>query len=133
MILKLTPEVISFVIGSPTETGRPALFNPETYELYRADEPLPAAVSREMLMAFPRIREVDVQRAYVESLNNRTITNRFRHLTDEAFWHEFWNTFDDGGFQTADYRAFEQAFYVQAVRNWCQNNGIACYTPNSRA
>ena len=56
MVLKLTPELISMVIGSSTEKGNPALFDMETYELYRADESIPPAVPREMLIKFPKVR-----------------------------------------------------------------------------
>ena len=132
MVLKLTPELISMVIGSSTEKGNPALFDMETYELYRADESIPPAVPREMLIEFPKVREVDVQRAYVDSLNDRIISSKFKHLTDEEFWGEFWNTFDDCSLRLDRYRTFEKTFYVQSVVKWCQDNGIAFFIPNEK-
>ena len=132
MVLKLTPEVISMVIGAPTEKADPAWFNTETYDLYGADDEIPPAVSSEMLIEFPKVREIDVQRAYVNSLNDRALSNRFKHLTDEEFWREFWNTFDDGGLRLANYRAYEEAFYKETVKLWCRDNGIAYYIPDNR-
>ena len=112
-------------IGKATEDSEHALFDLESYELYRADAEVPAAVSGEMLLSFPSVRQVDIQRAYVDHLNNRSISNQFRNLSDDAFWHRFWKVFDDDGFWASEYRKYEEAFYVLTVTDWCESNGIA--------
>ncbi len=111
-------------IGKATEDSEHALFDLESYELYRADAEAPAAVSREMLLSFPIVRQVDIQRAYVNSLNDRSISNQFRNLTDDEYWHRFWKMFDDDGFRSSDYGKYEEAFYLRTVLAWCESNGI---------
>ena len=111
-------------IGKATEDSEHALFDLESYELYRADAEVPAAVSGEMLLSFPSVRQVDIQRAYVDHLNDRSISNQFRNLTDDEYWHRFWKVFDDDGFRSSDYGKYEEAFYLRTVLAWCESNGI---------
>ena len=51
-------------IGRATEDGEHALFDSESYELYSTSAGIPAAASGETLLAFPSVRQVDIQRAY---------------------------------------------------------------------
>ena len=131
MVLRITPEVISFVFGQTIENCKPAFFDPETYELFKSDEEIPSTVPESILIEFPKIRQVDIQRAYVESLNDRSILGQFRNLTDEQFWKTFWVIFDDDGIQSARFREFERAYCLQTVIAWCNDNGIACYVAQS--
>ncbi len=131
MVLKITPEVVSCAVGQPIENNGPAFFDPETYELYRSDEEIPPTIPKSILIEFPKIRQVDVQRAYVESLNDRSILGQFRNLTDEQFWKTFWVIFDDDGIRSARFREFERAYCLQTVIAWCNDNGIACYVAQS--
>ncbi len=127
MILKLTPAIVALAKGLPIEESSSALFNPETFEFYSPDDEIPSAVLRETLVDFPRVRRVDVQRAYVEYLNDKSISAKFRSLTDKQFWHKFWKVFDDGGIRLSDYWRFEDNYYLSAVKSWCDANGIAYY------
>ena len=112
------------VMGMATENSEHALFDLESYELYRTPAEIPPTVSRDMLLTFPKIRQVDIQRAYVESLNDRNIKNRFRNMSDEEFWHYFWRLFDDDGIWSSDYMKFEEKFYLKAIIDWCDSNGV---------
>ncbi len=127
MVLRITPEVISFVFGQTIENCKPAFFDPETYELFRSDEEIPSTVPESILIEFPKIRQVDIQRAYVESLNDRSILVQFRNLTDEQFWEKFWAVFDDDSIQLSRYRDYERTFCLHTVTEWCNENGIAFY------
>ena len=130
MILKLTPAVVALAKGLPIEESAPVLFDPDTYEFFSPDDEIPSAILRETLVEFPKVRRVDVQRAYVEYLNDKSISAQFRNLTDEQFWRKFWKVFDDGSIRLSDFRQFEESFYLKAVKEWCKENGIACYVTN---
>ena len=130
MILKLTPEVVALAKGLPIEESAPVLFDPDTYEFYSPDDEIPSAVLRETLVEFPKVRRVDVQRAYVESLNDMDIAVQFRNLPDEQFWSKFWKVFDDGSICLSRFRQFEENYYLSAVKSWCDDNGIAYYMTN---
>ena len=127
MILKLTPAVVALAKGLPIEESAPALFDPDTYEFFSPDDEIPSAVLRETLVEFPKVRRVDVQRAYVEYLNDKSISAQFRDLTDEQFWRKFWKVFDDGSIRLSRFRQFEENYYLSAVKSWCDSNGIAYY------
>ena len=107
MVLKITPEVVPFAIGQPTESSRPAFFDSETYELFKSDEEVPPTVPKSILIEFPKIRQVDIQRAYVESLNDQSISSQFRNLTDEQFRKKFRSIFDDDGIRSSRFREYE--------------------------
>ena len=64
MIFVITQEVVSMAIGRATEDGEHALFDPASYELYSTSAGIPTAASGETLLAFPSVRQVDIQRAY---------------------------------------------------------------------
>ena len=130
MILKLTSAVVALAKGLPLEGSAPALFDPETYEFYSPDDGIATAVRRETLLEFPKVRRVDVQKAYVDNLNDVSISAQFKNLTDEQFWRKFWKVFDDGSIRLSDFRQFEESFYLKAVKEWCKENGIACYVTN---
>ena len=78
-----------------------------------------------LLIPFPLISQTEIQRAYVQSLNDRTVTNRFRGLSDADYPTLFWKLFDDDGIKSDRYYAFEERYYLQAVIAWCRENGIA--------
>ena len=130
MILKLTPAVIALAKGLPIEESAPVLFDPDTYEFYSPDDEISSAILRETLVEFPKVRRVDVQRAYVESLNDKDIAVQFRNLSDEQFWSKFWKVFDDGSIRLSRFRQFEENYYLSAVKSWCDDNGIAYYVTN---
>lgn len=88
---------------------------------------IPAGVSVDTLLRFPNIRQVDIMRTYVSHLNDRSVANRFRGLTDEVFWNRFWKEFDDDGFRLSNYSLFEDSFLLQTVTTWCRDNGIPYY------
>ncbi len=81
-------------------------------------------------MEYPKVRRVDVQRAYVEYLNDKSISAQFRNLPDEQFWSKFWKVFDDGSIRLSRFRQFEENYYLSAVKSWCDDNGIAYYVTN---
>ncbi len=130
MILKLTPAVIALAKGLPIEESAPVLFDPDTYEFYSPDDEIPSTILRETLVEYPKVRRVDVQRAYVESLNDTDISVQFRNLSDEQFWSKFWKVFDDGSIRLSAFRQFEDSFYLRAIKSWCDDNGIAYYVTN---
>jgi hypothetical protein len=130
MILKLTPAVVALAKGLPIEESAPVLFDPDTYEFFSPDDEIPSAILRETLVEFPKVRRVDVQRAYVEYLNDKSISAKFRSLTDEQFWHKFWKVFDDGSIRLSRFWQFEENYYLSAIKSWCDDNGIAYYVTN---
>ena len=124
MILVITREVLAMAEGRPMEEGEHARFDFETYELYRGDE-LPPTVIKEALLTFPRVRRVDIQRAYVKRLNDRSIANQLLRLSDDEYWNKFWSLFDDDGFWSRDFMDFTEKFCLETVVAWCESNGIA--------
>lgn len=126
MVFVITPMVVTAASGQPMEEEEPVYFDLETGELYWANS-IPAGVSVDTLLRFPKVRQVDIMRAYVSHLNDRSIANHFRGLTDEAFWNRFWKEFDDDGYWLSNFSQFEDSFLLQTVTSWCRENGVPYY------
>ena len=79
----------------------------------------------EGMVPFIRIREVDVMRAYIGSLNNRNLSSIFDPLPDKEAWSKFWVYFDDDGIESERWGKFERNYRIERLVEWCKENGIA--------
>lgn len=80
---------------------------------------------------FPIVNQHEAMHAYVDSINNKRITNIFKHLPEEDFGKVFWGVFDDGGENFRAYQRFEDSYRYSAIIKWCDNNNIPYYIKNS--
>ncbi len=81
--------------------------------------------SADGMVPFVRIREVDVMRAYVESLNDRKLSSVFNKLPDKEAWSRFWAFFDDDGIESEHWGKYDRNYRIDHIVNWCKENGIA--------
>ena len=79
----------------------------------------------EGMVPFIRIREVDVMRAYIGSLNNRNLSSIFDPLPDKEAWSKFCVYFDDDGIESERWGKFERNYRIERLVEWCKENGIA--------
>ena len=77
------------------------------------------------MVPFIRIREVDVMRAYIGSLNNRNLSSIYDPLPDKEAWSKFWVYFDDDGIESERWGKFERNYRIERLVEWCKENGIA--------
>ena len=73
---------------------------------------------------FPIVNQHEAMHAFVNSINNKRITNLFRYLPDEDFGKVFWGVFDDGGENFCAYHRFEEKYRYNIIIKWCEDNNI---------
>ncbi|MCR5540960.1 MAG: hypothetical protein K6F71_09130 [Ruminococcus sp.] len=76
---------------------------------------------------FPIVNQHEAMHAFVDSINNKRITNLFRYLPDEDFGKVFWGVFDDGGENFCAYHRFEEKYRYNIIIKWCEDNNIPYY------
>lgn len=85
------------------------------------------AESIENPIIFPDVTPLEVQKAYVKSLNSRKLNNIFNRLSDEEYSKVFWEYFDDGWQNLIDYNMFERKYRLNRIAEWCEENYIPYY------
>ena len=93
MILKIDRDMLAKAMGSSQWYFR---LDDGTFCCGAAEDECPDS----LLIPFPLISQTEIQRAYVQNLNDRTVTNRFRGLPDANYPTLFWKLFDDDGIIT---------------------------------
>lgn len=79
----------------------------------------------EGMIPFVRIREVDVMKEFIVSLNDRKLLSKFTPLSDKEFWHQFWKYFDDDSVKSERWGEYDRNFRMDSIVKWCKENGIA--------
>ena len=79
----------------------------------------------EGMIPFVRIREVDVMKEFIVSLNDRKLLSKFTPLSDKEFWHQFWKCFDDDSVKSERWGEYDRNFRMDSIVKWCKENGIA--------
>lgn len=105
------------------------IFDPYSFIVLRSDTEEAKAV--ENAVVFAAVSDVEAQRAFVASINDRRLVQAFRDLDDDAFSNKFWRYFDDGGQKLSDYRCFEEYYRIKRIADWCDENYIPYYLDRS--
>lgn len=79
----------------------------------------------EGMVPFIRIREVDVMKAFVISLNNKQLLSKFNSIPDKEIWEQFWKYFDDDSIKSERWSEFDRNYRIEFIVKWCKENGIA--------
>lgn len=85
------------------------------------------AKSIENPVIFPAVTTLEVQKAYVKSLNSRKLNNTFNRLSDEEYSEVFWKYFDDGWQELGKFYVFERKYRLNRIAEWCEENYIPYY------
>ena len=64
-------------------------------------------------------------KAFLTDLNNRSISNDFKGLSDKDIWSRFWRFFDDDGPNSSRWGQFEDRYRKDLITKWCEENGIS--------
>lgn len=144
MVLEITRELIGCTLGYIPELdvneryplGMKVIYKPTAY-LFDRDTFLICRKDSEEAgylcdaIPFPVVEQKEAMHAYIDSINNRSITNLFRHLSEENFGKVFWGVVDDGGERFCEYHRFEDLYRSRAVISWCGENNIPYYIKDS--
>ena len=95
-------------------------FDYDSYEIKSKDEIDGYAYSIPLV----HVSQVSVMKAFLADLNDRTISNYFRSLSDKDIWSKFWNHFDDDGLRSSRWHEFEEDYLMKLITSWCEENGI---------
>ena len=95
-------------------------FDYDSYEIKSKDEIDGYAYSIPLV----HVSQVSVMKAFLADLNDRTICNYFRSLSDNDIWSKFWNHFDDDGLRSSRWHGFEEDYLMKLITSWCEENGI---------
>ena len=71
------------------------------------------------------VAQVKVMKAFIDDLNDRSITNVFKNLPEKDIWGRFWNYFDDDGIRSSRWGNFESGYLRNMTEDWCKDNGIS--------
>jgi len=96
-------------------------FDYDSYEIRSKDEMDEYAYSIPLV----HVSQVSVMKAFLAKLNNRTISNAFRSLSDKDIWSKFWNHIDDDGIASSRWGRFENEYLLKLLTSWCEENGIS--------
>ncbi len=123
MILKINYELTMKVFGE-------YLFDRDNFMLYEKgsddaeflEEPLP----------FPHLSDYDCKMAFIESFNDKMLSEKFSQINDSRkFSEKFWEFTDDGGERYSAYFDFEMQFSARIIAEWCGKNNIPFYLDKS--
>ena len=79
---------------------------------------------------FFTLKEHDVMQKYIESFNNKSLTQKFNRFTGKDYTVEFWKFFDDDRLLTSGFSQLQEKLLVQKAKEWCEENGIAYRSEN---
>ena len=96
-------------------------FDYDSYEIKSKDEIDGYACSIPLV----HVSQVSVMKAVLADLNDRTISNYFRSLSDNDIWSKFWDHFDDDGLRSSRWHEFEEDYLMKLITSWCEDNGIS--------
>lgn len=95
-------------------------FDYSTYNLWSIEE----LSSTEGLVPFISMKEVDVMREFILSLNDARLAKKFTTLSDEELFELFWKYFDDDGVKSSRWSDFDDEYRMKKLVEWCEENGI---------
>lgn len=117
----ITSEVlnkIEYELWEPAEDKY--FFDYDSYEIILKEN----ATEGTFLIPLVHVSQVEVMKAFISNLNDRTINNAFKNLSDKEIWNKFWNYFDDDGIKSWRWKEFEDGYLRKMIGEWCDENGI---------
>ena len=96
-------------------------FDYDTYEIRSKEEIDEQSYSIPLV----HVSQVAVMKAFLTDLNNRSISNDFKGLSDKDIWSRFWRFFDDDGPNSSRWGEFENRYRRDLITKWCEENGIS--------
>ena len=86
-------------------------FDYDSYEIRDAEEIDGSSYSVPLV----HVSQVSVMKAFLADLNDRTISNYFRALSDK----------DDDGIASSRWGRYETEYRMKLITSWCEENGIS--------
>lgn len=75
-------------------------------------------------VAFPCILFIDIQRKFIEDLNDKQLAKKLFRLPDVIFSSKFWMHVDDGGYMLSMWYDFLNLQKATLLIDWCNLNNI---------
>lgn len=117
MKLEINRELYSYTFSSDVY-----IFDPYSFAIYKKDSDESKSIDTPII--FPTVARIEAQKAYVNSLNNKKLYNKFKNLNDGEYSNRFWHYFDDGWQKLIDYERFEDYYRIKRIVDWCDENYI---------
>lgn len=76
------------------------------------------------LIPFVSVSDVEVMRAYSQTIKNIKLRDAISKIPDEEFEEKFWGYCDIYSELSAGYQDFETNYVVEKIKGWCEDNAI---------
>lgn len=76
------------------------------------------------LIPFVSVSDVEVMRAYSQTIKNIKLRDAISKIPDEEFEDKFWHYCNIYPELSAGYQDFETNYVVEKIKGWCEDNAI---------